>query len=258
MPNIEERGLLRLSVARFRPQAVQAYNAPDAVGGVLQFPPPSGFRLLAVLGTVFAVIVGVASQIEVPVVASGPGLIQSAAGVFPVQSAVSGEVTEVLVAPGTHVKTGQRLFTVRSREDEHAVHAHRAALVDHVAVANTQTVVPGQLMAELVPSTGVVGYLALDAEYRNVISRGDEVELHFREHSGRGRVTAQVLRIRESLLTTERAQELLAQDPPSTTSFVLELTIADPTQVSHGLPFVGEVVIQRQTALSLVLPFLRR
>jgi len=85
---------------------------PDARGGLLRVAPPSGARMFAVLGLLFAVALWIAVTQTVQVTASGRGVVRPSAGVFVVKAPVGGRVVSVAKQAGKTVAADAPLLII--------------------------------------------------------------------------------------------------------------------------------------------------
>ena len=75
--------------------------------------------------------------------------VERALVVLPVESLVTGSVWKHVVAPGTHVRSGDTLVIVESMKMEIAIEATRDGTVIAVLVSEGRPLVPGQRVATL-------------------------------------------------------------------------------------------------------------
>ncbi|MEI6621279.1 MAG: HlyD family efflux transporter periplasmic adaptor subunit [Actinomycetes bacterium] len=235
---------------RFRAQALRQLDVPKSLDNLLQLTPPRMW--IAIVGTaivIIAALIYAGSTVRVQSIAA-TGRAVAAPGVGTAPSPADGVITEVLVAQGASVKSGDPI--ARGLADSGSPMTVLAPVSGQVwqQIAGAGTpVIKDEAVTQILPTNSGSQVLLQVPEADSAgMEVGQKVNLTAAGKTGTGTLTT----VDSAPTPGLAAAEELAIEPPSQTQVIMVTVTADPP-LRPGDAVSAQIVLSERTLLSRLL-----
>ena len=271
----------------FRKQALAHMSSPEQLDQIMMVTSPAGWLSLAGLGLLLGGILLWGFLGSIPTTIEGTGILLPPQGIGAVQAPVPGYIKEVLVEPGEHIATGQRVAVITGPKGQDvSVHAYGDGRVlelrvrVHDRVARDEVLLTMALGGEnsqrlqaliyLPPSRGQIiepdmtmrvlpGTFQVE-EYGFMLAKVVDISPFpvsrqaMQRHLGNRELAEQFSRYGAPVVVVAELQV----DKNTVSGFRWTSRNGFPGKVTGGTLCRAEVVTRRQSPISLVIPFFDR